>query len=88
MDSLEAAGVAVETGFGITHVVCRNAAGKTKTVPFEELIRFISGGNEVYTAVGGRHTPVYVVHGPERRAYLRTKANESVEDNLLSLPRY
>jgi hypothetical protein len=53
------------------------------------LVAFISSGNELYTTDGAsRRTPVYVVTGSVRRTYLRTEANHSLEDNLLSLPRY
>jgi hypothetical protein len=88
MSTLEAVGVVVNPDFGITHVVGLTPSGKARLYPVREILAFIAGGNQVYTAVGERHTPVYVVNGPLRRAYIRTQANESVEDNLLSLPRY
>lgn len=88
LSQLEAIGVVVDPLFGITHVVCRNAVGKTKTIPSLDLILFINSGNELYTLVGGSQTLVEVVGGTVRRAYIRTKANDSIEDNLLSLPRY
>lgn len=88
MSSLEAVGVAVEPDFGITHVVGLTASGKAQLFSVEDIVAYIRGGNYVYTSVDGRLTPVYVVNGPLRRAYIRTQANESVEDNLLSLPRY
>ena len=87
MLNLEAIGVRV-AGSGITHVVCRPAGGKARMRSTTGLIEFISGGNEVYTMVGNRRTSVYIVAGTVRRTYLRTEANDSVEDNLLSLPRY
>lgn len=87
MLSLEAIGVRA-TDVGITHVVCQPAGGKALMRSVKGLIAFISGGNELYTQVGYRRTPVYVVAGAIRRPYLRTERNDSLEDNLLSLPRY
>jgi len=85
---LEAIGVRV-TDAGITHVVCLHAGGKTKMHTAEECIAFVTGGNEMYTSPDGiRQTRVRVVGGELRGPYLRTEPNDSLEDNLLSLPRY
>jgi hypothetical protein len=85
---LEAIGVRVVPGFGITHVVCRPAGGKARLRSVQGLIAFINDGNELYTTFGSCRTTIYVVAGSVRRSYIRTEANDSLEDNLLSLPRY
>jgi hypothetical protein len=88
MCTLEAIGVVFDGDSGITHVVCLAVTGEAVMYPISDIISFISNGNTLYTDVGHGRTPVYVVNGPVRRAYVRTQANESVEDNLLNLPRY
>lgn len=40
----------------------------------------------VVAVVGPRDTPVVTVHPPSRPAYLQSKANGVLNDNLLSLP--
>ncbi len=89
MQSLEAIGVYLEGPHSIiTDVECRTVFGVTLTMTLSAIIAFINGGNELYTVDGDRRTRVVVVCGTIRRPYIRTLPNDSVADNLLSLPVY
>ncbi|WP_068786631.1 DUF3892 domain-containing protein [Paenibacillus phocaensis] len=70
----------------ITHVMLSGGTVETR----EEVVRYIDGGHEYFYTHGPWNTKAYVetVHPYGRPAYIRTKANNTTTDNLLSLPRF
>lgn len=50
------------------------------------MVKFISGNGRAYVCNGRRITDVEVVFGDS--PYIRTHADDSITDNLLSLPRF
>lgn len=54
-----------------------------------QVVKYIDQGMEYFYTVGG-NSKAYVetVHPVGRDPYIRTKANSTTKDNLLSLPRF
>lgn len=54
-----------------------------------EVVKFIDKGYEYYfTSSQGHRTGVETVHPSYSDPYIRTKANQTTSDNLLSLPKF
>jgi len=69
----------------ITHV--KLSSGVIETVT--DVVRYIDSSFEYYyTSAYGSKALVESVHPTGRPAYIRTKANSTTRDNLLSLPRF
>lgn len=69
----------------ITHV--KLYAGTVETV--DQVVKYIDTNFEYYyTTGGGSKAIVESVHPVGKPAYIRTKANNTTKDNLLSLPRF
>ncbi|MGG1878276.1 DUF3892 domain-containing protein [Paenibacillus cisolokensis] len=69
----------------ITHVKLESGTVETT----EQVVRYIDLNWEYfYTAAGGSKAIVESVHPTGRAPYIRTKANSTTKDNLLSLPRF
>lgn len=69
----------------ITHV--KLAGGTVETVA--QVVGYIDRGMEYfYTTSANTKAIVETVHPFGRPAYIRTKANSTTKDNLLSLPRF
>ncbi|MDY7222069.1 DUF3892 domain-containing protein [Halalkalibacterium halodurans] len=69
----------------ISHVKLSGGTVETK----QQVVRYIDQGMDYYyTQAGGSRASVETVHPTGREPYIRTKANTSVKDNLLSLPRF
>lgn len=72
----------------ISHVgTVDDETGEVDVVTIDDMVAFIRAGGEVYTKIAGRpRTSVHVVESYP--PFIRTDANDSTEDNLLSLPRF
>ncbi|CAM3707240.1 DUF3892 domain-containing protein [Cohnella lubricantis] len=69
----------------ITHVKLSTGTVETR----EQAVSYIDIGYEYYyTNQYGSKANVETVHPTGRPAYIRTKANTTTVDNLLSLPRF
>lgn len=69
----------------ITHV--KLSTGTIETV--SQVVKYIDSNFEYYyTTGGGSKAVVESVHPTGRPAYIRTKANNTTKDNLLSLPQF
>ncbi|KKX52426.1 DUF3892 domain-containing protein [Brevibacillus borstelensis] len=69
----------------ITHVKLSGGTVETKA----DVVKYIDGGHEYfYTTSSNSKAYVETVHPVGRPAYIRTKANSTTKDNLLSLPRF
>ncbi|WP_164667692.1 DUF3892 domain-containing protein [Virgibacillus doumboii] len=69
----------------ITHVKLSDGTVETKA----QVVKYIDQGMEYYyTKTTGSKAVVETVHPVGRNPYIRTKANSSTKDNLLSLPRF
>jgi hypothetical protein len=91
---IEITAIRVEGGAGhehITDVLWRSAATALGQSPRQAIIDWlmVSDQNQAVVVDGSAeiHT-VAVVLGPDRPAYLRTRANGVWTDDLLSLPRF
>ncbi|WP_413476746.1 DUF3892 domain-containing protein [Latilactobacillus fuchuensis] len=61
--------------------------GTIETVP--QVVNFIDRSFDYYfTSSNGHKTEVETVHPSNSEPYIRTKANQTTSDNLLSLPRF
>lgn len=57
--------------------------------PVSQVVDFIDSGFEYYfTSSNRQKTEVETVHPSNSDPYIRTKANQTTSDNLLSLPRF
>jgi hypothetical protein len=69
----------------ITDVRLSDGAEETKA----QVVKYIDQGMEYYyTQSTGSRADVETVHPTGRTPYIRTKANNTTRDNLLSLPRF
>lgn len=69
----------------ITHV--KLSSGVQETV--QQVVSYIDAKFEYYyTSANGSKAIVETVHPVGKAAYIRTKANNTTQDNLLSLPRF
>jgi len=73
----------------IVEVQWRNATnGGTGNSTRSAMVRFINEKNDVFVSAGSRRVAVGVVNPSRGHAYIRTHADGSWTNNLLSLPRY
>lgn len=69
----------------ITDVKLSDGREETK----EEVVKSIDKGNRYYyTQSMGSRAEVETVHREGKKPYIRTEANRSTKDNLLSLPKF
>lgn len=74
-----------DTREGITHV--GGPGGGGWCWPISKVIASIDAGTDTfYTFVDGKRAEIHPHPGPGGKRYLRTDADTSVKDNLLSLP--
>lgn len=69
----------------ITDVKLSDGREETKAQVVE---RIDKGDNYYYTQSSGSRAEVETVHPEGKKPYIRTKANRSTKDNLLSLPKF
>ncbi|MCY7908300.1 DUF3892 domain-containing protein [Bacillus inaquosorum] len=69
----------------ISHIKLSNGIEETKA----QAVKYIDGGSQYYyTQSTGSRAIVETVHPATREPYLRTKANNTIKDNLLNLPKF
>lgn len=70
------------------HITDVELAGGTRETR-SEVVRWIDGGIRYYFTTGaGREADVTTVHPTVGDAYIRTKPDSTIKDNLLSLPKF
>jgi hypothetical protein len=73
----------------IESVRCINEPGGATTIDtVAAMVQFIDGAGYAYTLSGSAHARVGVVRPTGGRPYIRTYADGTWTDNLLSLPRF
>lgn len=70
----------------ITHV--RFSNGSMESVPSVVQAAILFGTGYYYTTADGRKADVEAINPANGAPYIRTKANITVRDNLLNLPRF
>lgn len=73
----------------ITHVLISDGTAIGTELTVSAVVKSIEKSNEYYYTTGGGETAtVEAVYPKDRDPYIRTKPDDTIKDNLLSLPTF
>ena len=88
MKSYRAIGRVLKRRRTVAFYVVNDSTDEIEMLSKALIITLIRGGDVFYTEIDSVRTPINVVSGPLRGTFLRSARSDSIEDNILSLPRY